>query len=174
MRPSINWVVSESALSCCLAAVWRNSWVLRSVRSVLVPGYHFHPCIVLASIFFLDCPYRVVHPGFWFGILPVGDWSAYSKSTNSCSCSSPFFVVLLHSSVFSKGSVVVAVCSFECCQSVILFIHFLSYLVTERGPSKSLTTSMKNTYCLFQIKFITEYTNVQQVIITQILLKLFN
>jgi len=27
---------------------------------------------------------------------------------------------------------------------------------------------------LFQIKFITEYTNVQQVIITQILLKLFN
>ena len=109
MRPSINWVVSESALSCCLAAVWRNSWVLRSVRSVLVPGYHFHPCIVLASIFFLDCPYRVVHPGFWFGILPVGGWSAYSKSTNFCSCSSPFFVVLLHSSVFSKRSVVVAV-----------------------------------------------------------------
>ncbi len=33
---------------------------------------------------------------------------------------------------------------------------------------------MKNTYCLFQIKFITEYTNVQQVIITQILLKQFN
>ena len=28
--------------------------------------------------------------------------------------------------------------------------------------------SMKNTYCLFQIKFITEYTNVQHVIITQI------
>ncbi len=28
--------------------------------------------------------------------------------------------------------------------------------------------------CLFQIKFITEYTNVQQVIITQILLKQFN
>ena len=110
MRPSINWAVSESALSCCLAAVWRNSWVLRSVRSVLVPGYHFHPCIVLASIFFLDCPYRVVHPGFWFGILPVGGWSAYSKSTNFCSCSSPFFVVLLHSSVFSKRSVVVAVC----------------------------------------------------------------
>ncbi len=34
--------------------------------------------------------------------------------------------------------------------------------------------NMKNTYCLFQIKFITEYTNVQQVIITQILLKQFN
>ena len=34
--------------------------------------------------------------------------------------------------------------------------------------------TMKNTYCLFQIKFITEYTNVQQVIITQILLKQFN
>ncbi len=28
--------------------------------------------------------------------------------------------------------------------------------------------SMKNTYCLFQIKFITEYINVQHVIITQI------
>jgi len=81
-------------------------------------------------------------------------------------------VVLSHSSVFSKGNVVVAV--FLCCQSVKLFIHFLSYLVTERGPFKSLTTSMKNTYCLFQIKFITEYTNVQHVIITQILLKLFN
>ncbi len=34
--------------------------------------------------------------------------------------------------------------------------------------------SMKNTYCLFQVKFITGYTNVQHVIITQILLKLFN
>ncbi len=29
-------------------------------------------------------------------------------------------------------------------------------------------TCMKNTYCLFQIKFITEYTNVQHIIITQI------
>jgi len=28
--------------------------------------------------------------------------------------------------------------------------------------------NMKNTYCLFQIKFITEYTNVQHIIITQI------
>jgi len=27
---------------------------------------------------------------------------------------------------------------------------------------------MKNTYWLFQIKFITEYTNVQHIIITQI------
>jgi hypothetical protein len=27
---------------------------------------------------------------------------------------------------------------------------------------------MKNTYCLFQIKFITEYSNVQHIIITQI------
>jgi hypothetical protein len=27
---------------------------------------------------------------------------------------------------------------------------------------------MKNTYCLFQVKFITEYTNVQHIIITQI------
>ncbi len=34
--------------------------------------------------------------------------------------------------------------------------------------------SMKNTYCLFQIKFITEYPNVQHIIITQILLKQFN
>ena len=37
--------------------------------------------------------------------------------------------------------------------------------------STYLGYSMKNTYCLFQIKFITEYTNVQHVIITQILLK---
>jgi hypothetical protein len=28
--------------------------------------------------------------------------------------------------------------------------------------------NMKNTYCLFQIKFITEYTHVQHVIITKI------
>ncbi len=28
--------------------------------------------------------------------------------------------------------------------------------------------NMKNTYCLFQIKFITEYINVQHIIITQI------
>ena len=42
-------------------------------------------------------------------------------------------VVLSHSSVFSKGNDVVAVSL--CCQSVKLFIHFLSYLVTERGPS---------------------------------------
>jgi len=28
--------------------------------------------------------------------------------------------------------------------------------------------TMKNTYCLFQIKFITEYQNVQHIIITQI------
>jgi hypothetical protein len=28
--------------------------------------------------------------------------------------------------------------------------------------------TMKNTYCLFQVKFITEYTNVQHIIITQI------
>jgi hypothetical protein len=27
---------------------------------------------------------------------------------------------------------------------------------------------MKSTYCLFQVKFITEYTNVQHIIITQI------
>ena len=110
MRPGINWVRSGSAPNCFLAEVWRSSWELRLVRSVLVLEYHLHLCIVSASIFFLDCPYRVVHPGFWFCNLPVGGWSAYSKSTNSCCCSSPFFVVLSHSSVFSKGSVVVADC----------------------------------------------------------------
>ena len=89
MMLGIGWVGSGSALMCSLAAVWRNSWGLRWVRSVLVLEYHSRPCIVSASIFFLYCPYRVVHPGFWFCILPVGGWSAYSKSTNSCSCSSP-------------------------------------------------------------------------------------
>ena len=136
MRPGINWGWSESAMICFLAEVWRNFWVLILVKLVIVLEYHFHPCTVSASIFFLDYPYRAVHPGFWFCNLPVGGWSAYSKSTNSCCCSSPFFVVPSHSSVFSKGSVVVSVfVTFECCQSVILFIHFLSYLVTERGPS---------------------------------------
>jgi hypothetical protein len=33
---------------------------------------------------------------------------------------------------------------------------------------RAFVTSMKNTYCLFQIKFITEYPNVQHIIITQI------
>jgi len=168
MRPGINWVGSGSALSCFLATVWRNSWVLRLVRSVLVLEYHFHPCIFSASIFFLDCPYRVVHPGFWFCNLPVGGWSAYSKSTNSCSCSSPFFVVLSHSSVFSKGSVVVAVCILSVVSP--WYCLFTSCHTWSRSGVrlKSLTTSMKNTYCLFQIKFITEYTNVQHIIITQI------
>ena len=173
VRPDIDWVGSGSALICFLAEVWRNSWGLRLVRSVLVLEYHFHPCIFSASIFFLDCPYRVVHPGFWFCILPVGGWSAYSKSTNSCSCSSPFFVVLSHSSVFSKGNVVVAV--FLCVVSPWNFLFTFCHTWSRSGVRlKLLTTSMKNTYCLFQIKFITEYTNVQQVIITQILLKQFN
>jgi hypothetical protein len=39
------------------------------------------------------------------------------------------------------------------------------------GLQSIIVNIMKNTYGLFQIKFITEYTNVQQVIITQILLK---
>ncbi len=44
-----------------------------------------------------------------------------------------------------------------------------------KGKIAERKRDMKNTYCLFQIiKFITEYTNVQQVIITQILLKQFN
>jgi hypothetical protein len=33
---------------------------------------------------------------------------------------------------------------------------------------KSFIPFMKNTYCLFQVKFITQYTNVQHIIITQI------
>jgi hypothetical protein len=46
------------------------------------------------------------------------------------------------------------------------FYSLLVILGHGAGSVKSLTTSMKNTYCLFQIKFITEYTNVQHVIIT--------
>jgi hypothetical protein len=82
-------------------------------------------------------------------------------------------VVLSHSSVFSKGNVVVAV---FLCLSVLETFYSLPVILGHGAGSvlKSLTTSMKNMYCLFQIKFITEYTNVQQVIITQILLKLFN
>jgi hypothetical protein len=37
-----------------------------------------------------------------------------------------------------------------------------------RGAQKLMGDNMKNTYCLFQVKFITEYTNVQHIIITQI------
>ena len=102
--------------------------------------------------------------------------SGTAMITKSCSCSSPFFVVLSHSSVFSKGNVVVAV--FFVALSVVSpwYCLFTSCHTWSRSGVrlKSLTTSMKNTYCLFQIKFITEYTNVQQVIITQILLKQFN
>jgi len=43
-----------------------------------------------------------------------------------------------------------------------------------RAKAKLIKYNMKNTYCLFQLKFITEYTIVQQVIITQMLLKQFN
>ena len=129
MRPGINWGWSGSAPICFLAEVWHNFWVLRLVRSVLVLEYHFHWCTVSASIFFLDYPYRAVHPGFWFCNLPVGGWSVYSKSTNSCSCSLPCrFFLFCTPPFFQEGMCV-------CCQSMILFIHFLSYLVTERGPS---------------------------------------
>ena len=166
MRPGINWVGSGSALSCFLATVWRNSWVLRLVRSVLVLEYHFHPCIFSASIFFLDCPYRVVHPEFWFCNLPVGGWSVYSKNTNSCSCSLPYRSLFCTPPFFQEGMCVLSVRD--------TFYSLLVILGHGAGSVKSLTTSMKNTYCLFQIKFITEYTNVQHVIITQILLKLFN
>ncbi len=56
----------------------------------------------------------------------------------------------------------------------------LSYLQSLNDPSVLLPRyyiqhhwlfpqlCMKNTYCLFQIKFITEYQNVQHIIITQI------
>ena len=57
----------------------------------------------------------------------------------------------------------------ECVLSVRdTFYSLLVILGHGAGSVKSLTTSMKNTYCLFQIKFITEYTNVQHIIITQI------
>ncbi len=111
MRPDISWGWSGSAPICFLAKVWRNSWVLRLVKPVLVLEYHFHPCIVLASIFFLDNLYRVVHPGFWFCNLPAGGWSAYSKNTNFCSCSSPSSSYFRTPPFFSKGNVVVAVTS---------------------------------------------------------------
>jgi len=164
MRLGISWGWSGSAPIYFLVVAWRNSWELRLVRLVL--GRHFHPCIVLANISFLGNPYRAVHLESWFCNLPVGGWSAYSKNTNFGSCSLPFFFVLSHSSVFSKGSVVVAWCVFSPWN--FLFTS-LSHTWSRSGVRlKSLTTSMKNMYCLFQIKFITEYTNVQHVIITQI------
>ncbi len=82
-------------------------------------------------------------------------------------------VVLSHSSVFPRGNVVVDFC-FSVLSVCETFYSLLVILGHGAGSVKSLTTSMKNTYCLFQIKFITEYTNVRQVIITQILLKQFN
>ena len=75
-------------------------------------------------------------------------------------CHVVFFV--LHSSVFSRGNV--------CVLSVRDTFYSLLVILGHGAGSvlKSLTTSMKNTYCLFQIKFITEYSNVQHIIITQI------
>ncbi len=133
MRPGISWGWSGSAPIYFLVAAWCNSWDLRLVRLVL--GRHFDPCKALANIFFLGNPYRAVHLESWFCNLPVSGWSAYSKNTNFGSFSSPCFFVLSHFSVFSKGNVIVAVDFFCVFQSVKLFIHFLSYLVTERGPS---------------------------------------
>ncbi len=40
--------------------------------------------------------------------------------------------------------------------------------IYKEYPCSMYKSIMKNTYCLFQIKFITEYTNVQHIIITQI------
>ncbi len=47
-------------------------------------------------------------------------------------------------------------------------INKMVHYETEMEPKCSSKTIMKNTYCLFQVKFITEYTNVQHIIITQI------
>ncbi len=55
--------------------------------------------------------------------------------------------------------------------SPIFLISYLSHLLSFSSPIflfLSFFLSMKNTCCLFQIKFITEYTNVQHIIITQI------
>jgi hypothetical protein len=41
-------------------------------------------------------------------------------------------------------------------------------------PVSQRKNCMKNTYCLNQVNFITEYTNIQHVINTQISLKRFN
>jgi len=38
----------------------------------------------------------------------------------------------------------------------------------EAKCAATINSFMKNTYYLFQVKFITEYTNVQHIIITQI------
>ena len=82
--------------------------------------------------------------------------------------------VLFRTPPFFQNKTFVGKC-FSCVLSVRDTCYSLLAILGHRaGSVKSLTTSMKNTYCLFQIKFITQYTNVQQVIITQILLKLFN
>ena len=47
------------------------------------------------------------------------------------------------------------------------FVPIFGFLFMGRF-NKTFVYTIKNTYCLFQIKFITEYTNVQHVIITQI------
>jgi hypothetical protein len=49
--------------------------------------------------------------------------------------------------------------------------HYAEYHYIESHNSEchyAVYLYMKNTYCLFQIKFITEYPNVQHIIITQI------
>ncbi len=143
MRPSISWVWFVSALIYFLVVVWRNSWELRSVRSVL--GRLLCRCIVLAIIFFLGYPYRAVHLESWFCNLPVGGWSAYRKNTNSGSCSSPvFLIVLSHSSVFSKGNVVVT-----CCESVKLCIHFLVLNMVRERDSVEIAVHQYEEHVLF-------------------------
>ncbi len=51
---------------------------------------------------------------------------------------------------------------------IALIIDTMTILIKTLLITLINETFMKNTYCLFQIKFITEYTNVQHIIITQI------
>ncbi len=61
------------------------------------------------------------------------------------------------------------------CTKIWIFFHFVFTQVINFIHRQVLFNEwnlliycMKNTYCLFQVKFITEYTNVQHIIITQI------
>ncbi len=50
----------------------------------------------------------------------------------------------------------------------VVMMNVILLIVIMPSPIMLNVIIMKNTYCLFQIKFITEYTNVQHIIITQI------
>ncbi len=51
---------------------------------------------------------------------------------------------------------------------IMLSVMVLPHTLFVDTCGVSLCYIMKNTYWLFQVKFITEYTNVQHIIITQI------